>query len=81
MFSPEFRTKGFRGGAWLGNGDYLAIENSAATPGGTDIVRYATATGARDIFIPASKMIPPTFTPLTSETTMEGNPAVGINVG
>ncbi len=60
MNNPEFRTRGFRGGAWLGNGEYyLAIENSTATPGGTDIVRYATATGARDIFIAAAKMIPP----------------------
>ena len=59
MNNPEFRVRSFRGGAWLGNGDfYLAIENSIDTPGGTDIVRYATATGARDIFIPAAKMIP-----------------------
>ncbi len=51
MNNPEFRMKGFRGGAWLGNGDYyLAIENSKDTPGGTDIVRYATSTGARDIY-------------------------------
>jgi len=70
MFNPEFRTKSFRGGEWLGNGDYyLAIENSAGTPGGTDIVRYATSTGARDIFIAASKMIPAgAKTPLTVES-------------
>ena len=69
MNNPEFRTRGFRGGAWLGNGDYyLAIENSKDTPGGTDIVRYATSTGARDIFIAASKMIPAgAKTPLTVE--------------
>jgi dipeptidyl-peptidase-4 len=69
MNNPEFRTRGFRGGAWLGNGDYyLAIENSKETPGGTDIVRYATSTGARDIFIAASKMIPAAArTPLTVE--------------
>ena len=69
MNNPEFRVRGFRGGAWLGNGDYyLAIENSKETPGGTDIVRYATSTGARDIFIAASKMIPAgAKTPLTVE--------------
>jgi dipeptidyl-peptidase-4 len=70
MSSPEFRPKGFRGGAWLGNGEYyLAIENSKDTPGGTDIVRYATATGARDIFIAAAKMIPAgAKAPLTVES-------------
>jgi dipeptidyl-peptidase-4 len=58
MFSPEFRFKTFRGGEWLGNGDsYLAIEPSA-TAGGTDIVRYQTATGAREILVAASRLIP-----------------------
>lgn len=70
MNNPEFRVKGFRGGAWLGNGDfYLAIENSKETPGGTDIVSYAASTGARDIFIAASKMIPAgSKTPLNVES-------------
>ena len=70
MNNPEFRTRGFRGGAWLGNGDYyLAIENSPDTAGGTDIVRYATATGARDIFIAAAKMVPAgAKAPLTVES-------------
>ncbi|HYL64345.1 MAG TPA: S9 family peptidase [Candidatus Methylomirabilis sp.] len=58
MFNPEFRPKTFRGGEWFGNGDsYLALEPSA-TPGGTDIVRYQTATGARDILIAASRLVP-----------------------
>jgi dipeptidyl-peptidase-4 len=70
MNNPDFRVKGFRGGAWLGNGDfYLAIENSKDTPGGTDIVRYAASTGARDIYIAASKMIPSgAKTPLNVES-------------
>ena len=70
MNNPEFRVKNFRGGAWLGNGDfYLAIENSKDTPGGTDIVRYAASTGARDIYIAASKMIPAgAKTPLNVES-------------
>ncbi len=59
MNNPEFRVKTFRGGEWLGNGDaYLAIEASAGTPGGNDIVRYETATGARTILIAASRLIP-----------------------
>lgn len=58
MFNPEFRPKSFRGGEWFGNGDsYLALEPSA-TPNGTDIVRYQTATGARDILVAASRLVP-----------------------
>lgn len=59
LFNPEFRVRGFRGGAWLGNGNaYAAIEPSTANTGGSDIVRYDTATGARSILVPASRMIP-----------------------
>src|SRR5262245_55911246 len=58
MFNPEFRPKTFRGGEWLGSGDsYLALEPSAI-PGGTDIVRYQTISGAREIFVPASRLVP-----------------------
>jgi dipeptidyl-peptidase-4 len=58
MASGEFRAKTFRGGKWLGTGDfYLALEPST-TPGGTDIVRYQTSTGARDILVAASRLIP-----------------------
>jgi dipeptidyl-peptidase-4 len=58
MFNPEFRPKIFRGGEWFGNGDsYLALEPSS-TPNGTDIVRYQTATGARDILVAASRLVP-----------------------
>lgn len=58
MFTPEFRVKSFHGGTWLGNGDsYLAIEPAAAG-GGSDIVRYQTATGAREILVAASRLIP-----------------------
>jgi len=58
MGSPEFRPKSFRGGAWLGNGDaYLDIEPSASGTG-SDIVRYQTSTGAREIFVAASRLIP-----------------------
>jgi dipeptidyl-peptidase-4 len=59
MFNPEFRPKTFRGGEWFGNGDsYLALEPSA-TPDGTDIVRYQTASGAREIFVAATRLVPP----------------------
>jgi len=56
--NKEFRVKTFRGGEWLGTGDsYLALEPSK-TEGGTDIVRYQTSTGARDIFLAADRLIP-----------------------
>lgn len=59
MTNPEFRPKSFRGGEWLGNGDaYLAIEPSAAGTG-SDIVRYQTATGTREILVAAERLIPP----------------------
>src|SRR5208282_5561325 len=66
--NKEFRPKTFQGGEWLGNGDsYLALEPSA-TQGGTDIVRYQTSTGARDIFLAADRLIPAgTKTPLPIE--------------
>jgi dipeptidyl-peptidase-4 len=58
MTNPEFRPKSFRGGEWLGNGDaYLAIEPSAAGTG-SDIVRYQTATGTREILVAAERLIP-----------------------
>lgn len=58
VLNKEFRDKTFRGGEWLGNGDsYLALEPSA-TPGGTDIVRYETSRGSREIFLAADRLIP-----------------------
>jgi dipeptidyl-peptidase 4 len=59
MFNPEFRPKSFHGGEWYGNGDaYLALEPSASGKD-TEIVRYQTATGARDVLIASSRLIPP----------------------
>ena len=58
MGNPEFRPRSFRGGTWLRNGDaYLDIEPSAAGIG-SDIVKYGTARGAREIFVGASRLIP-----------------------
>jgi hypothetical protein len=58
MTNPELRIKTFGGGAWQGNGDsYLALEPAAAG-GGSDIVRYQTATGAREILVAAERLIP-----------------------
>jgi dipeptidyl-peptidase 4 len=58
MGNPEFRPKSFRGGTWLGNGDfYLDLEPSGSGTG-SDIVKYATATGAREILVAAGRLIP-----------------------
>src|SRR5438309_9770605 len=58
MTNPEFQPKSFKGGAWLGNGDsYLALEPSA-TGSGSDIVRYQTATGGREILVAADRLVP-----------------------
>ena len=58
MGNPEFRPKTFRGGTWLGNGDsYLDLEPSASGAG-SDIVKYHTATGAREILVAANRLIP-----------------------
>ncbi|HEX8837429.1 MAG TPA: DPP IV N-terminal domain-containing protein [Candidatus Acidoferrum sp.] len=58
MGDPEFRPKSFRGGTWLGNGDfYLDLEPSASGTG-SDIVKYATATGDREILVAAERLIP-----------------------
>jgi dipeptidyl-peptidase 4 len=59
MFNPEFRVKSFRGGEWFGNGNYYLALEPSETPNGTDVVRYQTATGARDILVAASRLIPP----------------------
>ncbi|HKW56233.1 MAG TPA: DPP IV N-terminal domain-containing protein [Candidatus Acidoferrum sp.] len=58
MFNPEFRPKTFRGGEWFGDGSYYLALEPSTTKDGTDIVRYRTATGDRDIFVPASRLIP-----------------------
>src|SRR5271155_1000528 len=56
--NPEFRVKSFHGGEWEGSGDaYLAIEASADGTG-SDIVRYQTATGAREVLVAAARLVP-----------------------
>jgi dipeptidyl-peptidase-4 len=56
--NPDFEVKRFRGGEWSGTGDsYLAIEPSTIE-GASDVVRYQTETGAREILVSASKLSP-----------------------
>src|SRR5579859_3763452 len=58
MANAEFRVKTFRGGEWLGSGDYYLTLEPSGTGAGSDIVRYQTSTGARDILVAANRLIP-----------------------
>ena len=59
MGNPELRPKSFRGGEWLGSGDsYMDLE-PATSGSGSDIVKYQTATGAREVFVAADHLLPP----------------------
>jgi len=56
-FGPRQR---FGPAVWIENGAaYTTVEPSPIVPGGNDIVRYETATAARTVFAPATKLIPP----------------------
>src|SRR5215470_8460053 len=58
MGNPEFRPKSFRGGTWLGNGDFYLDLEPSASGAGSDIVKYSTATGEREILVAAERLIP-----------------------
>lgn len=57
--SGEFQPSGFGGFKWLKDGNsYGRLERSATVAGGQDLVRYQIETNARDVLIPAEKLIP-----------------------
>lgn len=57
--SGEFMPKRLGPLLWLKDGNsYVKPEPSATVKGGADLVRYNVETEARDILVPASKMIP-----------------------
>lgn len=60
LFKPgEFASRGFGPARWLDNGDgYTTLENSEGEAGGRDIVYYRTEDGAREILVPAGRLIP-----------------------
>lgn len=44
---------------WLDNAAaYLKLEADSASPGGRSLVRYDAATGRRDVWVPASRLVP-----------------------
>ncbi len=66
--TPEFRSQSFGPMRWLADGAaYTTLERSAAGAG-QDLVRYDAATGAREILIPAARLVAPgDTTPLEVE--------------
>lgn len=58
--SPDFEVKYPGPARWLDDGAaFTTVEPSSAVEGATDIIRYETATGKRDVLVSASKLIPP----------------------
>src|SRR5262249_54971026 len=58
MLDRSLHPKTFRGGEWEGRGEaYLALEASPSGSG-TDVVRYRTETGAREVLVPAARLKP-----------------------
>ena len=57
--SSEFRSERFGPARWLeGESAYTTVEPSETIEGGSDIVRYDAATGAREVWVPASSLVP-----------------------
>jgi len=57
--SAGIRAKSPSESRWLDGGNrYTVLEPSASNPKGQDLVAYDTATGARTILVPSSKLIP-----------------------
>src|SRR5882762_2048045 len=55
-----FAVKSFGPARWLNGGQaYTTLENSSASQGATDLVRYDTATGTREVLVSASQLAPP----------------------
>lgn len=58
--SRDFATQPFGPARWIDGGTgYTTIEPSATTKGGSDIVRYDTASGQRQVLVAASQLIAP----------------------
>lgn len=57
--SDEFAGKRFGPARWLKDGEaYVTVEPSASAKDASDIVRYETATGKREVMVSASQLIP-----------------------
>ena len=57
--SSDFKVKTFGPARWLNGGDfYTTVEPSNEFKGATDIVRYETSSGKREVLVFASKLVP-----------------------
>jgi dipeptidyl-peptidase 4 len=57
--SDDFQVKTFEPARWLDAGEaYTTVEPSPTQKGASDIVRYETATGKREILVSASELVP-----------------------
>src|SRR5262249_44074605 len=58
--SRDFAPQGFGPARWIeGGAAYTTVEPSREVNGGLDIVRYATRTGDRTVYVSARQMVPP----------------------
>ncbi|HEY2460574.1 MAG TPA: DPP IV N-terminal domain-containing protein, partial [Candidatus Acidoferrum sp.] len=59
FIAKDFAVKSFGPARWLNGGQsYATLEPSAKAEGATDIVRYDTATGQREVLVSASQLVP-----------------------
>jgi len=57
--SPEFAPERLGPVRWLDNAPaYVKLEVDSATPGGRSLVRYDAATGKREVWVAASRLVP-----------------------
>ena len=56
--SPEFSGDRFGPAEWLDGARYTTLEPSQAVRGGVDLVAYDAATGAREVLVSASELVP-----------------------
>lgn len=69
FLAREFQPKSFGPARWVNRGEsYTTAEPSQAAPGASDLVRYDTATGKREVLLSASELKPAgSSTPLKIE--------------
>lgn len=67
IFDGAYDVPRFGPARWLPDGTgYTSVERSHSSGGGRDIVRYDAASGARQVLIPGSRLVPPgTTSPLS----------------
>ena len=60
FIAKDFAVKSYGPVRWLNGGSsYVAVEPSAKSEGTSDLVRYDTATGQREVLVSASQLTPP----------------------